>query len=65
MMRERKLRKNAGRIARERTISSSNKGPNPEQTEILFGKYDLEEIWESARPEPTEAEVEKLQSKIL
>ena len=26
-----------------------NKGPNPEQKEILFRKYDLEEIWESAR----------------
>ena len=41
------------------------KGPDPEQAKVLFGKYNTGEIWESARPELTAAEVEKIQLKIL
>ena len=44
---------------------SVKNGSDPEKTEVWFGGYNLKEIWESARPELTEAEKENKQLKIL
>ena len=67
MTRKRKLRKKAKKNCKGKdyiiimTDHAIKKGHTPEQTEIFFEKYDLEEIWESARIEPDKAEVEKVQ----
>jgi hypothetical protein len=39
------------------------KSRSRKKTEVWFGRYNLQEIWESAQPEVTKKEKEKIQLK--